>query len=180
MKGLDEVRLNTSLGVDKQELTEVEKVLKVIAKLIDKVTGILGSGTSFASQIDNRKGSLLLSSHYISTPRLVTMSGSKLRKNQRELIGAKALWDEFHYLNSFFEIDGYHNQWLTYNDKPIPFCLKDLLTLIDNNYAYTADGKSAKIEKVSWNIRSEQATISYRVNELYTKNLIQSFNEGGT
>ncbi|MEX0940088.1 MAG: hypothetical protein WDZ41_01910 [Candidatus Babeliales bacterium] len=178
IKGLEEIRLPFSLGVEKQGLEPFEKALKSAAKIIDKVTGIFGAGTAYASKIEDRKGSLLMSSHYIGTPRLIAMQGSKLAQNQRSILAAKKLW-EFHKSKSFVPIDGVHNQYLLFNEHKVPFCLNNLVNLLDNNFFKTSDSKEGKIETIKWAIRKNTATFDYRVNEIYTDNLKISYNEGG-
>jgi tRNA(Glu) U13 pseudouridine synthase TruD len=64
----------------------VEEILKQLAKVVDGLTGIFGR-TRFGAQIENRVGSLLLSSHFLTSRKVVKMSGTKLANNQRlELI----------------------------------------------------------------------------------------------
>jgi hypothetical protein len=49
--------------------------LKQLAKVVDGLTGIFGRGTRFGAQIENRVGSLLLSSHFLTSGK-VEMSGT--------------------------------------------------------------------------------------------------------
>lgn len=171
LKNLEEIGIPCSLGLRKEELTVVEKVLKALAKFVDSLTGLFGAGTNFAADIENRRGSLLLSSHFLTIPKVVVMQGSKLASNQRELLSARTLWDDLHFINSFVEINGIHNQYYRYENVRVPFCLKDFVNLLENNNCKTKNGDIAKIETLSWRVWEDYATITYRVRRKYTNNL---------
>lgn len=171
LKNLEAVNIPCSLGVRKENLTRVEKVLKDLGKFVDKLTGVLGGGTNFASSIENRKGSLLLSSHFLTIPKMVVMSGGKLAKDQRSKLGAIKLWNELHYINSFAEINGIHNQYFRYKKVKVKFCMEDFISLLDNNFCSTKEGEKAKIERIEWKVWQDYAIIDYRINKKYTNNL---------
>lgn len=171
LKHLIEVTIPCSLGLRKNKLTKVEEVLKELSKFIDGLTGILGGGTNYAGQIENRKGALLLSSDFITIPKIVVMNGNKLAKNQRDKLSAKRLWEELHYINSFAEINGVHNQYFRYENQKVPFCIEDFVNLLNNNNCKTKDGEQAKIESLKWKVWDNTAIINYRVKKKYTNNL---------
>lgn len=171
LKHLEEVAIGCSLGLRKDSLTKVEEVVKGVAKFIDNLTGMFGGGTSYASQIDARKGSLLLSSHFLTIPKVVVMKGSKLAMNQRSILSAKKLWDDLHYIRSFTEVNGHHNQWLRFETVKVPFCMESFISLMNSNFLNTPDGKEIMIESLKWRIWEDYATINYRVKEKYTNNL---------
>jgi len=171
MKGLTEIAMPFALGKRKDGLTVLEKFAKGVFKIVDNVTGIFGGGTNFVSKIEAREGALLLSSHFITVGKIVVMNGNQLARDQREIIGAKAIYNDYHKINSFVEIDGVHNQWLTYPETRVPITEDELRTILQNNYFTTAEGKKAMIEVLNWQPYAGTAVISYRVNELYTKNL---------
>lgn len=168
---LEEISIGCSMALRKDSLTKIEEKVKEVAKFIDDLTGFFGSGTSYAANIDNRKGSCLLSSHFITIPKIVVMSGEKLAMDQRDLLSAKRLWDELHYIRSFVEVNGKHNQWLRYENVKVPFCMESFVALMQNNICLNAEGKECKIENMKWRIWEDYATISYRVREKYTNNL---------
>ncbi len=171
IKHLQEIGIRCSLGLRKNELTIIEEVLKELAKFIDGITGAFGNGTNFAADIEARKGSLLLSSHFITVPKLVAMAGGKLANNQREIVSATTLWNELHYINSFAEVNGEHNQYMRYEKVKVPFCTENFIALLDNNNCQTEDGKPAIIEKLKWKSWENTAVIDYRVKQKYTDNL---------
>lgn len=171
IKRLEEIGIGCSLPLRKDELTKIEEVLKKLAKFVDKVTGFFGSGTSYEAKILGRLGSLLLSSHFITVPKIVAMSGDKLANNQREIFDAKVLWDELHYIRSFVEVNGIHNQWFRFDNVKVPFCWEDFLTLMENNTCLDVNGEENKIENFKWKVWEDFATIDFRVRRKYTNNL---------
>lgn len=171
IKNLSEIAIPFSLGREKTDLTTVEKILKQLAKVVDGLTGIFGRGTSFEAQIENRIGSLLLSSHFLTSGKVVKMSGTKLANNQRVELDAKVLWDKFHFINSFAEYQGVHNQFFRYEKQPVPMTIKDFAILMDNNNAVDANGQEYFVEKVIYNPFRTTAEIDYRVRKKYTNNL---------
>lgn len=171
IKNLKQVGINASIGLRKEELTRIEEVLKKLAKGVDTLTGLLGTGTSYESQIEARKGSLLLSSHFITIPKVVVMQGSQLKANQRQILAARKLWDDLHYINSLAEVNGHHNQWLRFENVKVPFCIKDFVSLMENNTGTDAEGRDALIESFKWQVWNDTAVINFRVKEKYTNNL---------
>lgn len=171
MKNLQEIGVPCSLGVRKDELTGIEKALKLLAKTVDDLTGVFGNGTNFSAKIEARKGSLLLSSHFLTIPKLVVVSGANLARSQRDILSSRRLWDELHYINSFAEVNGDHNQYLRYEGVKVKFCMSDFVTLLNNNYCKTVDGEEAMIESLKWKVWQDYAIIDYRVKKKYTNNL---------
>lgn len=170
LTGLVEVSIPCSLPVRKNELTAVEQAVKAFAVLADSVTGQLGNPQSLSGKIQNRIGSLHLSSHFTSIPKVVAMQGNQLALNQRDILGARGLWDNYHFINSFAPIGGIHNQYWLYEGQQIPFCFENFVSLINNNLVVTSEGENAEIERLEWNVWDNRATISYRVNRLYDDN----------
>lgn len=177
MKGLTQISLPFALGKRKDSYTDLEKFAREVFRVVDNLTGLFGGGTNFANKVEARIGALLLSSHFITVPKIVKMSGNKLAPNQREILGAKKLWEKYHFIASFAEINGIHNQWLRYPPVRIPITEEEILTIFDNNFMNTADGKRAMIEKLVWQPDKGTAIVNYRVNEIYTNNLNLTFLE---
>lgn len=171
MKGLTEISIPFALGKRKDEFTDLEKFARDVFKVVDNLTGIFGGGTNFASKVEGRIGAMLLSSHFLSVGKMVRMNGSKLAVDQRKLLGAKTFWDLYHYINSFAEINGIHNQWLKMPQMRMPIKEEDLEKILNNNFLTSPEGKRAMIEVLKWNPDAGTATIDYRVNEKYTNNL---------
>ncbi len=179
-KGLQEIRLPFALGNRKDELTGVEKFIKALAGIVDGLTGFFGNGTNYKGRIDNRIGSLLLSSHYTTAPKLLMMSAGKLKPNQRDYISAKFLYDYFHFINSFVPTADpttgniHHNQHKLYEEITVPFCKQNFVDLQYNNNATDYMGKNCEITNLEWSPTQNLAVITYRKNEQYDFNLKQT------
>lgn len=171
IKNLAQISLPFSLGKTKTDLTKVEEIAKDLGRIVDSITGIFGGGTNFASQIQNRLGSLLLSSHFLTVPKIVVVSGSKLANDQRTLLSSRSLWDKYHYINSFAEVNGFHNQYQRFEGQRIPMKLKNFNDLLSNNIGTDANGNRFEIEKFVWRPEDQTAVIDYRVKKKYTNNL---------
>ncbi len=171
MHGLEQVQIPFALGKRKNELNPYEKVLKALATAVDSLTGLFGAGTNFGSSVDARIGSMLLSSHQISVPKVVIMKGGKIDPAQMTKLAAKALWDNFHYIDSFKEIKGKHGQFKKFAGLSAPMCLKDFLSLAENQNCDTPDAQDAMIDQLKWKVVSENGTMNFRVRTLYDPNI---------
>lgn len=178
IKNLKEVRLSPSRGIRKNELTVFEKILRGFLKFVDTLTGIFGKGTNFASTVENRIGSLQLSNELIGNGKLLIMQGNKLSAQNFEIIRAKYLWDNYHFIESFADWFGVHNQYKIYEDVRIPFSFVDFVNVSGNNFFTTADGNRGELLKLDWIADENSATVSYRIKHKYTNNLKLEFVEG--
>jgi len=177
LTGLKEVSIPISLAIRKDKLTVVEEIVKALVSAADALTGQLGNPQSLSGKIKNRIGAMSSSSHFSSGCRMVVMAGSSLQKNQRSILAASKLWDNYHFINSFKPIDGKHNQYWIYREQKIPFCFEDFVTLLDSNQVETQAGETAQIESLEWQIYDNYATINYKVNRLYDNNFELTFLE---
>jgi len=171
IKGLSEIAIPFSLGREKTDLTEVESILKVLSKIVDGLTGIFGKGTNFESQIESRIGSLLLSSHFTTTGKVVKMSGNRLANGQRAELSARKFWDNYHFINSFALYKGKHNQFKRFFNKPVSMTIEEFSILMENNFATDENGNEYLIEKIVYSPYLTKALIDFRINYLYTNNL---------
>jgi hypothetical protein len=169
-KGLENIGIPFSMPVRKNELTAIEIAVRDLVSIADGLTGQLGNPQSLSGQINNRIGTMHLSSHFLTIPKIVVMSGSQLQFNQRQILDTFELWNNFHFINSFKQINGFHNQYYLYKQQKIPFCFSDFLSLLDNNKVTTQSGENAEIESVEWNVWEDFAVIDYRINKLYDDN----------
>lgn len=175
LKGVNEVQIPFSLAKDKQSLTAVERLARSLGRLVDRVTGVFGNGTNFANRVEERRGSMLLSSDFISVGKLVAMSGSNLALNQRTLINAKLLYDNYHFINSHAPINGIHNQFWIYKDIRVPMDLEDFDALVETNKFFDPNGVRVQMDRAVYLPEKGTATIDFRVNKLYTNNLTQDY-----
>ena len=139
----------------------------------------------FGQILDDRIGMLMLEDDTFNVPKmlLVQRSGSarqrKIKADNKTILSARYLWENFHYTESFAPYDGNANgnQWFRYSQENVPFCFKDYLAVKENNKIFDYEGRTAKIESVRWNIWRGTADIEYRVNKKYTNNLRVTLSE---
>jgi len=177
LKGLEQVRIPFSLATRKDSLTDVEKTLKSLAEIADTVMGAVGASQNLAGSIRGRVGDMNISSDYVGRPKALLVRGGKMQSDYRTNFSAKKIYNDFHKINSFVVNDGIHNQWILYNQVRIPFYFDDFITLTENNYCKTSDGKVARVDKIEWSFANDYAIIDFRVNEQYTTNLEEQANE---
>lgn len=181
--GLDEVRIPLALATRKDELNFAEKLLKIPAGVVDSISSVANvitfgtiKKTNFTSQINSKIGMMKVSTNNHSVPKLVWLENGKLPKDHRDKLSAKTLWsygvDEKSFLTNNFK-----RQRRIVTDFEIPFGFSDFLKTIDNSYFTTIDGRKGKIEKLEWNIDKDTAIIDYYIEEIYTKNLKETFIE---
>ena len=171
MKNLAQIALPFSIGKTKNGLTDIEEVAKVLGGIVDGLTGIFGKGTNFKSQINSRVGSLLLSSHFLTYGKNVKMNGSNLDPDQRTALSALSFWEKYHFINSFAEVNGVHNQFKRLPEQRVSMTVEEFEILLQNNRTRDDDGKDVVIENVVYNPSLTTAIINYRVREKYTNNL---------
>jgi hypothetical protein len=180
-KGLAQIRPPFALGTRKNELTVYEKTLNLLCKLTDTVVNLLGGRSKLSSIISDRVGMMQLSDDTIGVDKLLFMSGENMETVQPT---AKNLWESFHFIESFAEINDsktgeiVHNQHIIRNAEKVPFCLSDWNELLGNNKFITEDGKEGEILSIDWNFQNGFANIQYKIKQLYTKNVKLVFNEG--
>lgn len=172
IKNLAQINIPFALGRKKERLTNIEEIVKDLCRFVDNMTGVLGGGgTNLTSKITGRLGSLLLSSHFITVGKIVKMSGGKLASNQRTELSALNLWKNYHYINSFAEVDGKHNQYWRYKELRVPMSLSDFNKVLENNIVTDSSGNKILIEKIVYKPQEGAAIIDYRINKKYTNNL---------
>lgn len=168
---LTEISIPVSLGLEKTSYTGVENALLKLLKAVDNFLSVIGKSSNLQSKISNRLGTLLLSSHFTSMPKVVVMSGSKLKNNQRDVLSVRKLFENYHYTNSFVPYNGEHNQWKKFNERTIPFSKEDFVNLAESNYCVLPTGEEARIDYLKWNPYKGTALIKGRVKFIYTDNL---------
>jgi len=134
---------------------------------------------SFAAVIDNRKGMLIIESDIINKAKIcVIKKGSankfnKLDVNNSVYFSGLYLYENYHFINSFLPTNDKPNgnQYYLYDYGNIPFTFNDFEKVKENNCIFTADGQTAIIDYLKWNVWDQKAQIKVRVNKLYTNNL---------
>lgn len=136
---------------------------------------------NIGNAIEDRPGMLLLENDFISVDKMFTIVPSStprdidLSPTDFLYENTAFIYNEYHAIDSFVPSSGLPNanQYKIYTVDDVPFCFQDYLDVRNNNYILTADGKTAELLSLEWNVISDKRTakIRYRVNELYTNNL---------
>ena len=171
VQGAEIVNLPFSLPVRKDSLSAVEQAVKALVSLFDLVSGQLGNPQSLTGRINNRIGAMNLSSDFTNAGKFVVMAGSNLQEDQRGILGADQLWDNYHYINTFAEYRGESGQYYIYQNKTIPFCFEDYRKIKQSNRVLIETGEQAEISSLKWDIGDNTAVIDYRVKRIYDNNL---------
>ncbi len=131
--------------------------------------------------IENRIGMMKLQSDQTSMPKifLIIIGSSpkfnKIKSSNHDSVNAKYLWDNYHYVNSFLPTTDRPNgnQYFIKQADNVPFSLADFLNVKDNNNISNNQGVNGEIISLKWNPFKQTASINYKINQLYTKNLIE-------
>ncbi len=102
---------------------------------------------------------------------MVVMAGTSLALDQRAIMDARKLWNDYHFIESFVTIDDKNNQQKIFKEQKIPFCFQDFVTLSNNNFCETSTGQKAEIMNLVWKVEENSAVVTYRVFEVYDTNL---------
>ena len=172
-QGVKVIDLPIARAKRKGTLNRFENLLVSLLTFVDSVTNTLGGGSNFAATIQSRINNMELSQHFTTKPKIIYMNTdlTGLAVNQASAV---ELWDEFHFINSFFKFNNKHNQWLKYTI-PCSFCAKDFVSLLDNNFSTLESGEIVEVERLTWTPYKDEALLEVRVNKLYTTNLTQQY-----
>lgn len=91
------------------------------------------------------------------------------------MVSATELYNKYHFINSFAEINGEHNQYFRYLEQQVPMSLEEFCILLENNLTQDDQGNEIVIEKVTYNPYETRGVIDYRVKKKYTNNLTIKF-----
>ena len=138
----------------------------------NKINDAPATAVNFGASISVRLGMLLLENDYVNVPKIFVINEGAIPKktNINETITAKYLWDNYHFINSFYPINGKHNQYILKQHDKVPFCFDDYEKVKLDNRIITNFGESAVVDSLEWDIYNQNAKIKYRVNTLYYNN----------
>ncbi len=212
LKGLTQRNLNFALAKRKTKLTGPEELLNImlipikiffgpmIAQMHTAInrTGAHGVVPTLVDVLfDQRIGAMLLSTDFISIPKLLVVEDKSNgevargvpvyyihRDNQRaDHLGytdAYYLQKRFHSASWAIDtLNNTHNQYSKFKNKEIPLCCKDFSNIRLNNILLTYDQKPGRFTSLRWNPFNETATVDFRVKEKFTDNLKQSITIDG-
>lgn len=152
IKGLQDRNIPFSLGVRKDTYTFIEKRVKDLFKLIDKI-----AKTSFSSIITNRLGVLTISNQFYGNTKLLYVDSSgKQTSDYLDKIGAVALWNNYHYINEISR-----NSYKIKSNVKILMNESLFVNLLNNNFV-EIDGKVCEILTIEYKDRDSYALITYK------------------
>jgi hypothetical protein len=169
----------------------VNAIIKAIKKIIDAINKLPGVNIKFDPKpikaikwtplkdlIENRIGMLMLENDFVDTAKFLIIDKksdaryTKLAPQNRTHLTGKYLFDNFHFTNSFDPaIYPLTKQHKLYRTEEVPFCFDDYLKVRRSNFM-RFNGQNGRIDKISWNVNKQTANIDFRINEIWTRNLI--------
>ena len=151
IKGLNDRSINFAQGTRKTKLNWLEKRVRDLFKLVDKI-----ANTSYSSQINNRVGVLTISNQFYGVTKLLYTINGRQPENYLNYVGAKGLWNNYHNINTI-QLNGYK---IKENVK----CLMNeelFVNLLTNNWVLI-DGKRCEILSLEYKENDSQAIITFR------------------
>lgn len=173
VKGLQEVRYNVCLGSRKEKESALQSALRNLAGIFDDVINIFGGNSDLQGLFDDPQGVLRVSQNNHSKPKLLYLQNGNIPANHRELLSAKASYNNYHYYDSFV-LGNYNGQKRLYNGVRVGFGLDDFVKLIENSYFYTNEGEIAQAIKIESNLALDFAVMSYFIRQPYTERLSET------
>jgi hypothetical protein len=169
LKGYEVYQINHSLGNRKQSLTELEKVLKDMAKIADDLISFFGGSSNLANKINERVGMLRTSTPNHAISKLLYMTSDNLPSNHGEKLSADVMYRDY-YLPSSFANGG---QKKMYEGVKVKFNLKTFTEFVRNSYFIGNSGAISKINRIEWSIDGDYATVDYEEDFTYTNKLTE-------
>lgn len=171
IKELEQINLPVSLPTRKEKLTVVELTLFGLTEPIDRLLDLFKNKTRFSDKILARKGMLHLANDFTSQPKIIAMKNGRVNPNYRNIVNAEILYNNFYFINSFVAEPVNHSQFKKYENIRIQFCFEDYVTLSENSWFTTSDGRQGRFERIEGNPDGNWADVDFRIKEIYTKNL---------
>lgn len=177
LTGLYEKRWPVALANRRSILGEYERVLLNYAKDIDNgFKSLTGKATKYAERITSLLSTMVVSTKHWSVPKVVYVNSSGgIPVNNREMLSARKLYTKFWSYRSFAA--PYTGQKIMYDSVKIPFGLTEWLTLTNNAYFTTADGRTGKFTSLEWVMGQNYAIASFWIQEVYIKTVKETLIE---
>jgi len=157
IKGVNDVQIPFAMGMRKNRLTFVEKLVKAFLITIDDVINTFGGNGNYSATVDERVGVMAISQAYYSQTKLVYSINRKIPSDWIEKQQASAIYDNYHQINEI-QVNGYK----VVNDAPVRLTANDFVTLLNNNFAQI-DGIVCEILSIKFNDEKSLANITYRI-----------------
>jgi len=175
IKGLEEINFNVCLGSRKERLNPFETVLKGLARLFDEVINVFGGRSNLVERVQSKVGLLRVSQNNHNKPKLLWQEGGQIPSNHRQLLSAKAIYDQYYVYDSFVAGQG---QKILFDGIRTGFGLEDFVNLIENRYFRDAQGNICEAREVEWTMGKDFAVFNYSIRQRYTEQLQEAFIEG--
>lgn len=175
----------------------INVIISKINKLIKKLNS-LGINISFkvpsipsvkvpdlVNYIDGTRLNMLkMESDYVNVQKLILVERKANERNNvlyagnETYLSARYIWDNFHANKSFaVQSDGSHNQYLVYNFSDIPFTFENYEQIRRSREMFNSDNEKGFIESFKFNPIKGVCSGKYKINTLYTTNLIEKIIE---
>lgn len=184
--GLEEVEIPYALGIRKVRTSLIEDLMDffigIVTDIADFIQSVIGGGSSIPP-ITDRVGVLKVETDFLNVPKMLYLDPVtfKMPPDYLSRWSAKVLYMDYHIQKSFVGTNFTEtNQWILHQGVRIPFGFADFLSLIDNSYFYDINGSPAQVTKIQWSVSKDFAVVDYKVNQVYTKNLQETFIEVGS
>lgn len=169
IKGLNEVRINFSMGAPKGKLSFIEVLAIPFCIITDTITGVfasfgVGNGTNYYAQILDRVNVLKVSNEYFGITKSLYVKQAPAGGNKVSLdtqffdtrYSATALWDQFHYINFIA-----NNDFIIHEEARIRLRQSQFVSLQNSNYIFT-NNKWCEVLKIEWIDEKSDAKITYK------------------
>jgi hypothetical protein len=182
VKGFNETVIPFALGDKKEGLNPIEGFVKLLAIAMDAIINALGGNGNNVAKITQRTEMLHLTGDSLTRAKLLYLTedsttGKLLMYDNRHLIEADTLYNNYHVENSFVK-NNYRGQKTIFKELKIPFGFTNFISLLNNSYCTNQAGKVIKIEELKWSFDSDYALVSGWSREPYTKNLKETTHFG--
>ena len=171
LKGVQEIKINYAIAVRKQFLDNLfdlftgiteqfdfwlDSFQTYIENYADTIPETAGVG-SYISEIlslpfvsfitESRSGALKIEDNTYAIPKLIYLEDGKIPENFKDIIGAKAIYDNYYKQGSPADINDFKGQEVLRNDWNIPFTVADFNVVKLNPY-FVFDGNNVKFTSV--------------------------------
>jgi hypothetical protein len=196
LKGVQEIKINYAIAVRKQFLdnlfdlfpgiteqfdfwldsfkTYVENYADTIpytAGVSEYISEILS--LPFISFItESRSGALKIEDNTYAIPKLIYLEDGKIPENFKDIIGAKAIYDNYYKQGSPADINDFKGQEVLRNDWNIPFTVTDF-NLVKLNPYFVFDGNNVKFTSVNWIDDKREAITNSKEYKIFDTNITE-------
>lgn len=175
VKGYFRTDFPFALANRKVSLTEFENVVNDFLKAINGAIKLFG-GNEIKLLSNDRIGLPVISNPQFSVPKLVYLVNGKIPANHRDILSAKADYDNYHHSKSFVT-NANKTLKKKLEDVRITYTAKDFFLNVENPYFKTKDGSIGKFTDVTWSYDRDYADANLEIRHKYTTNLKERFYE---